>query len=191
LTHGSSYSVGIFVSTTAKSSPLATFAAARSPDSAQPERRALLIGHIIATKTNSDRISLADLQNGGHCNDGSNLAINNIAVLYDYRRLGVGSLLMREFVIRMHQAAVAEKLLMLSRGPYVSLFQQMKFEFRGQSSVATGEENWYDMALDFKELGAPLSPSKYEPADEEEDDDAKRLRFMETLRRREGPDTAV
>jgi len=117
--------------------------------------------------------------------------INNIAVLYDYRRLGVGSLLMREFVIRMHQAAVAEKLLMLSRGPYCSLFQSMKFVFRGQSSVAIGEENWYDMALDFKELGTPLSPSTYEPADEEENDDAKRLRFMEALGKRQGPNTTA
>jgi len=157
---------------------VATFKAARFPDSSEPKRRALLIGHIIATKTNNDRIMDADLQIGGHRNDGINLAINNIAVLYDYRRQGVFSLLIKEFVIRMHQAAVAEKLLLLSRGPYIPLFQHMKFEYRGQSSVALGDENWYDMAIVFKDLGVPLSPSKYEPAEEEDEAQGELLRPM-------------
>ena len=175
---------------------MATFAAARSPDSSQPTRKALLIGHIIATKTKNDRIVDADLQIGGHRNDGNNLAINNVAVLYDYRRLGCFRLLMKEFVIRMHQAAVAEKLLLLSRGAYIPLFQHMNFEYRGQSSVAIGEENWYDMALDFEELGAPLSPSKYEPAEEEVEDnaEARRLRITEAIRaqvEREGSNAIV
>jgi hypothetical protein len=140
---------------------VATFAAARSPDSSQPERKALLIGHIIATKTNNDRISLADLQIGGHRNDGNNLAINNLAVLFEYRRLGAFSLLIKEFVIRMHQAAVAEKLLLLSREVYIPLFQHMRFE---------------DMAIDFKDFGPPSSPSKYEPAEEEDDNEGEVLR---------------
>lgn len=134
---------------------------ARSPDSTDPDRKGVLLGHVIATKTNNQRIADDDMKvphslahgNGsgesriGHQEDGRTIAVHSLAVLPEYQNRGLGKILFKSYIQRMVEAENADRISILTYDKLVN-FYSSNFGFRdvGKSEASFGGGDWIDMA---------------------------------------------
>lgn len=151
LTNCSAICLGLFTSTHEAMST-ATYQYARSPDSFEPDRKAALVAHIVATKTTNSTIHDEDVQPGGHKEEGQTIVIQSFGVLLAYRRNGLGSMLLRSYISRMKDAACAERIAVLANEEMIEFYRNSGFMMMGDSQVSSNADHLYDMVLELKNV---------------------------------------
>ncbi|KAI9890665.1 MAG: hypothetical protein M1814_003734 [Vezdaea aestivalis] len=157
-------SLGIF-STAEPSSEVAnaaTAASATPADSARPQAREVLLAHVVATK--SHELLVTDKSMGvpeswpsasttsndtGHQELGRTLALHSVAVLPAYQGKGLGSVLVRAYLQRMGDAALADRVVILCLPEKIKWYEKFGFENKGKSEATFGGGGWTAMTYDF------------------------------------------
>ncbi|KAL4997704.1 hypothetical protein BDV10DRAFT_82507 [Aspergillus recurvatus] len=131
----------------------------------QPKPRPTLVGHVIATRTSTPfvtdksmelpadwetmRSTVVDGEIVGHDEYGSSIAIHSLAVLREHQGKQVGSTLMKSYIQRIREAAIAERIVIIAHDNLIPFYESLGFENRGPSKCQFGGGGWTDMTLEF------------------------------------------
>lgn len=82
----------------------------------------------------------------GHQEDGRTIAIHSLAVLPDYQKKGLGTILMKDYIQRMVESETADRIAILTYGHLVRWYQEtFGFQRKGESGTTFGGGEWVDM----------------------------------------------
>ena len=150
--------MGIYTSST--TSTILTASTSAPVYSGAPERKAVLLGHIVATKTTNptvtdDDMSIptspsADAPPVGHREEGRTLIIHSLAVLPTYQRRGLGKTLLKAYLQRMEAQGVAERVVLLAHQELVAYYEAVGFENLGRSRATFGGGGWFDLRRELR-----------------------------------------
>ncbi|KAL2834480.1 hypothetical protein BDW59DRAFT_48011 [Aspergillus cavernicola] len=131
----------------------------------QPKVRPTLVGHVIATRTSTphvtdkamelpadwktERLTVVDGEAVGHDDDGSSIAIHSLAVLREHQGKQVASTLMKAYIQRIQEAAIADRIVLIAHDHLISFYESLGFENRGRSKCQFGGGGWTDLVLEF------------------------------------------
>ncbi|KAL2360727.1 hypothetical protein RJZ56_006407 [Blastomyces dermatitidis] len=138
-------------------------------DPSKPKPRAQLIAHILATRTpalcvtdaamgippnwRDKSSSTLESCNGseplGHQDQGSTIAVHSLAVLPEHQGKRLGSTLLKAYIQRIKDAAIANRIALLAHDHLIPFYTSLGFENRGLSDCTFGGGGWYSMVLDF------------------------------------------
>jgi GNAT superfamily N-acetyltransferase len=131
------------------------------------DRRRVLLGHIVATKTTNEVIKDEDMalppnweaesttpSDLGHKDAGRTLCIHSLAVLPDYQGKGVGTNLIKGYIQRMKDSRICDRIALLAEDKLVPFYESLGFENVGPSEATFGGMPWNDMVR-FQELSYP------------------------------------
>lgn len=147
-------SLGLFTSTPTVSLP--TTQTALPVETRDPDRRAVLLGHIVATKTRGqsvtdDDMALPDPANPdpklGHKQDGRTVCIHSLAVLPHFQGKGFGTLLMTAYLDRLRSSGVADSVAIIAHDHLIGYYSRFGFVSQGPSQAQFGGGGWFDMLL--------------------------------------------
>jgi ribosomal protein S18 acetylase RimI-like enzyme len=120
----------------------------------------VLLGHIIATKTDNTLVKLGDMEipenwkdadfkptgtSVGHQNHGRTLAVHSLAVVPEHQHKGLGRILMKGYQQRIQSAGVADRIVIITYERLVPFYESLGFSNKGKSSNPYGGEEWIDM----------------------------------------------
>ncbi|EAW14014.1 polyamine acetyltransferase [Aspergillus clavatus NRRL 1] len=127
----------------------------------QPKPRPTLVGHIIATRSSTTLVTDNDMklpsnwqkeriviENGetiGHDENGSTIAIHSLAVLPEHQGKQVGSTLMKSYIQRIRDAAIARRISIIAHDHLVPFYESLGFESIGPSKCQFGGGGWTDL----------------------------------------------
>ncbi|KAL4957120.1 hypothetical protein BDW69DRAFT_156959 [Aspergillus filifer] len=131
----------------------------------QPKPRPTLVGHIVATRTSTPNVTdktmelpadwktarstVVDGEVVGHDEYGSSIAIHSLAVLPEHQGKHVASTLMKSYIQRIREAAIADRLVIIVHENLIPFYESFGFENRGPSKCQFGGGGWTDMTLEF------------------------------------------
>ncbi|SMQ51004.1 unnamed protein product [Zymoseptoria tritici ST99CH_3D7] len=149
-------SLGIF--TSQETSDAVTAETAAPVYSGAPERKAVLLGHILATKSTNTTVTDGDMAvpsdtpdaQGGHNHEGRTICIHSIAVLPEYQRRGLGSTLLKAYLQRMDSHGVADRVALIAHDHLIPYYEKFGFVNQGESKAQFGGGGWFDMVLEFE-----------------------------------------
>ena len=130
--------------------------------SGTPERKAVLLGHIVATKTTNPTVTDDDMnipERGskeppdpkiGHKEEGRTVCIHSLAVLPQYQRRGLGKTLMKSYIQRMESQGVADRAALIAHEALIPYYEALGFENLGESAAQFGGGGWFDMVRELK-----------------------------------------
>jgi len=128
--------------------------------SGTPQRKQVLLGHVIATKTTNETVHDDDMglpddwsssaPAVGHQKAGRTVCIHSLAILPAFQRQGLGRMLLKSYIQRIESAGLADRIAIISHEPLVGFYESFGFESKGQSKVQFGGGGWTDMVLEFK-----------------------------------------
>jgi ribosomal protein S18 acetylase RimI-like enzyme len=146
----SELSLGIFTSHEGNEIP--TAATASPVYTGAPQRKLVLLGHIVATMTTGLTVTDQDMgvpsdanQSLGHKPEGRTVAIHSLAVLPDFQHKGLGTTLMKGFLDRLAKQDVADKAALIAHQEMIPFYEQFGFKNRGKSAAQFGGGGWFDM----------------------------------------------
>lgn len=133
-------------------------------DEGESKPRPELIAHIVATRTSAPRVTEESMmipedwskQKGnkagnkgqesiGHDDHGSTIALHSLAVKAEHQGKRVGSTLIKSYIQRMKDAAVADRIALLAHQHMVSFYERLGFYNCGLSECTFGGGGWFDM----------------------------------------------
>ena len=91
-----------------------------------------------------------------HDQGGEFVAIHSVVVSKPFKRRGIASALIKEYINRLRAAKKYRAALLICHDEFVPLYSACGFELKGDSSVKHGARPWKDMRL---ELTAPIESS--------------------------------
>ncbi|KAL8872329.1 MAG: hypothetical protein Q9174_002024 [Haloplaca sp. 1 TL-2023] len=161
-------SLGLF-STSESDGPAAktaTYAHARSPDSANPAKRAALVAQVISTKCTTPTVSdesmevptnwrsgVSPSETRGHQEQGRTVVVHSLAALPDFKGRGLGQIVMKSYMQRIESSGIADRIALLAHDPLVRYYEALGFRDLGQSEVKFGGGGWHDMVYDISNRG--------------------------------------
>lgn len=114
-----------------------------------------LIGHIIATKTYTDRIteqSMAlpseDDVTCGHVEQSRHIGVHSVVVDSKWRGKNLGTLLMHDYIQKLSNQDLGSKVVIIAKEDLVSFYEKIGFVNLGQSECQHGGATWYDLSID-------------------------------------------
>ncbi|KAL4964097.1 polyamine acetyltransferase [Aspergillus stella-maris] len=132
----------------------------------EPKPRPTLVGHIVATRTSTHNVTdktmelpadwktarstVVDGEVVGHDEYGSSIAIHSLAVLPEHQGKHVASTLMKSYIQRIREAAIADRLMIIVHENLIPFYESFGFENRGPSKCQFGGGGWTDMTLEFR-----------------------------------------
>lgn len=153
--------LGLFSTSDSERSPSTapTLSAARPPDSANQDKKAVLIGHVIATQCAAPRVTdqsmdfPPDWQSGvskseirGHQDGGRTIAVHSVAILPEYQGRGLGIVICKAYTQRMETAGIGDRIALLAHDHLVNFYRKSNYQDRGRSEAKFGGGGWNDMA---------------------------------------------
>ncbi|KAJ4363093.1 hypothetical protein N0V83_010213 [Neocucurbitaria cava] len=136
----------------------------QSIDATDSDRKRILIGHIIATKSHSAVVTDDSMDypkdfrtnyqltpSTGHNEDGQTVCIHSLCVHPNFSGKGLGQVLLKSYVQRIRDSGVAKKIALICRDRLVGFYEKAGFSKVGPSKCQYGGGNWVDMVLDFEE----------------------------------------
>jgi len=135
------------------------FSAAKTPDSASPDKRSVLIAMIIATKTTAISVTdesmefPPDCHSGrgpqqeirGHQEHGRTIGVHSLGVLPAYQRRGLVKTIMKSYQQRMETSGIADRIALLAHEHLVRMYEGLGFEDKGKSTVKFGGGGWNNL----------------------------------------------
>ncbi|KAH8706102.1 hypothetical protein GQ44DRAFT_763901 [Phaeosphaeriaceae sp. PMI808] len=131
-----------------------------SLDSSDTDRKRVLLGHIIATKSPSPVVTDAamafptDWQANyqlapatGHSEDGDTVCIHSLCVHPDFKGKGLGQILLRSYVQRIKDSGVAKRVALICRERLVGFYEKVGFNKVGDNYVDFPVMNTYEYSL--------------------------------------------
>lgn len=127
--------------------------------SGAPERKSVLLGHIVATKTTNQTVTDDDMSipdekkleaSIGHKEDGRTICIHSLAVLPDYQKRGLGKTLMKAYLQRMESHGVADRVALITHEALIPYYEALGFESKGKSQAKFGGGGWFDMVRELQ-----------------------------------------
>ncbi|OAG01405.1 acyl-CoA N-acyltransferase [Paraphaeosphaeria sporulosa] len=149
------------------SGPLSKIIKARkefpSVDSADSDRKRILMGHIIATKFKGSNVVTDDAMaypsdwktnyqltpSTGHNEDGDTICLHSLCVHPDLNGKGLGGVLLRSWTQRMKDAGLGKRVALICRERFVKFYESAGFEKVGASACQYGGGGWIDMVMEF------------------------------------------
>jgi GNAT superfamily N-acetyltransferase len=135
-----------------------------SIDSSDTDRKRVLLGHIIATKSSGRVVTDEAMDypkdwktkyqltpNIGHNEDGDMVCIHSLCTHPDFQGKGLGKILLKSYVQRIKDSGVAKRIALICRDRYVVFYEKSGFTKVGPSKCQYGGGNWIDMVMDFEE----------------------------------------
>lgn len=125
--------------------------------SGAPERKSVLLGHIIATKTTNNSVTDDDMAiptsdppdpKLGHKEAGRTICIHSLAVLPEYQGKGLGKTLMKAYLQRMESQGVADRAALIAHKELIPYYEGFGYVNKGESDVKFGGGGWFDMVKD-------------------------------------------
>lgn len=114
-----------------------------------------LIGHIIATKTYSNRIteeSMAlpskDDKTCGHIEQSRHIGVHSLVVDDKWRGKNLGTLLMHDYIQKLSNQDLGSKVIIIAKENLVSFYEKIGFVNHGKSACEHGGASWYDLSID-------------------------------------------
>lgn len=138
---------------------IATAATSTPVYSGAPDRKAVLLGHIIATKTTNDTVTDDDMAlppqgstdpKLGHKEAGRTVCIHSLAVLPDYQGKGLGSTLIKAYLDRMETQDVVDSAALIAHDYLIPYYEKFGFVNKGKSKAQFGGGGWYDMVKELQ-----------------------------------------
>ncbi|PGH11002.1 hypothetical protein AJ79_05153 [Helicocarpus griseus UAMH5409] len=137
----------------------------------KPKPRPTLLAHILATRTPAlcvtdasmgippdwrNKSSTLPSNNGseplGHQDQGATIALHSLAVLPEHQGKRLGSTLLKAYIQRIKDAAIANRIALLAHDHLIPFYTSLGFENRGLSDCTFGGGGWYSLVLDFSEV---------------------------------------
>jgi ribosomal protein S18 acetylase RimI-like enzyme len=152
-------SLGIFTSSDTDTIP--TAATSTPVYSGAPERKAVLLGHIVATKTTNPTVTDDDMRVPppgtstadalvGHREQGRTICVHSLAILPSFQRKGLGKTLMRAWLQRMQSHGIGDRVALIAHEPLVGYYEALGFENLGASKAQFAGGGWFDMVRELK-----------------------------------------
>ena len=120
-----------------------------------------MLGHVVATRTSAhtvtdksmelppnwkvERQSVEDGQAIGHEEFGHTIVIHSLGVLPEHQGKGIGSTLMKAYIHRIREAAIAERIAIICHDHLVPFYTALGFENEGPSDCKFGGGGWSDL----------------------------------------------
>ena len=154
----SELSLGIF--TSSESSSIPTYASAAPVYSGAPARKCVLLGHIVATKTNGSTVDDSDMSipsddpsdpSLGNKEEGRTVAIHSLAVLPEFQHKGLGSTIMKAYLDRLAKQDVADRAVLIAHEEMITYYEKFGFKNKGKSSAQFGGGGWFDMVKEISD----------------------------------------
>lgn len=149
----SELSLGIFTSHEGDDIP--TAATSAPVYSGAPDRKSVLLGHIVATKTTSIVVTDADMSIPtdsqpalGNRPEGRTAAIHSLAVLPQFQHKGLGSTLMKAYLDRLAKQDVVDRAALIAHEEMIPYYEKFGFKNKGKSAAQFGGGGWFDMVKD-------------------------------------------
>lgn len=137
-----------------------------SVDSADSDRKRLLLGHVIATKTTSNIVTDSSMdfpsdwrtnyQLGppvGHHEEGETVCLHSLCIHPDFHGKGLGAVLLRGWTQRMRDAGIGKRIALICRERFVEFYEKAGFKKLGPSACKYGGGGWFDMVMEFENNG--------------------------------------
>jgi GNAT superfamily N-acetyltransferase len=134
-----------------------------SIDSSDTDRKRILLGHIVATKSSSRVVTDEAMDfpkdwktkyqltpSIGHNEDGETVCIHSLCVHPNFAGKGLGQILLKSYVQRIKDSGVAKRIALICRDHLVGYYEKAGFSKVGPSKCQFGGGNWVDMLLDFE-----------------------------------------
>lgn len=148
-----------------------TFATGRPVETSRKNGAiSVLIGHVIAAKTNDKTASDDSMgvpedwksdhpkpTNLGHQEAGRTIVLHSVAVLPKFQGRGLGRVLLMAYRQQMNGAGIADRLVLIAHDYMVPWYEKLGFAKLGPSKAQFGGGGWFDMAFELKAL-APRAP---------------------------------
>lgn len=127
--------------------------------SGAPERKAVLLGHIVSTKTTNPSVTDDDMNipssdnpdpKLGHKEEGRTVCIHSLAVLPEYQKRGLGKTLMMAYIQRMETHGVADRLALIAHEELIPYYEGLGFENKGKSEAQFGGGGWFSLVRELR-----------------------------------------
>ncbi|KAI7359637.1 hypothetical protein KC320_g286 [Hortaea werneckii] len=166
LKHCGELCVGVYTSHSENKIPTAETSA--PVYSGAPQRKAVLIGHLIVTKTTHLTVTDADMgvpssssssssssstdpsSSGPHKEEGRTILIHSLAVLPQYQHLGLGRTLMESFLQRTEALGVADRAALITHEKLIPYYERFGFQNKGLSECQFAGGGWFDMIRELR-----------------------------------------
>lgn len=93
----------------------------------------------------NERLTVENGEIIGHDEYSSTIAVHSLAVLPEHQGKQVGTTLMKSYIQRIKEAAIAERIVLIAHNNMVNFYENFGFENRGPSPCAFGGGGWHDM----------------------------------------------
>lgn len=87
-----------------------------------------------------------------HVPNGSYVALHSLCVSREWRRRGVGSGLLREYLERVRTEDGVKGVRLITHEDLRKLYEGVGFQWRGKSEVVHGGKDWFEMSIDFEDM---------------------------------------
>ncbi|KAH7911764.1 acyl-CoA N-acyltransferase [Hygrophoropsis aurantiaca] len=102
-----------------------------------------LIGYACSTLSPSSTLTHDSMST--HVPGSSSVCLHAVTVLPEYRRKGIASALMREYISRLERVESYKTILLITHDHLRSFYEGVEFQWLGKSSVEHGSQPWFEM----------------------------------------------
>ncbi|KAH9831316.1 polyamine acetyltransferase [Teratosphaeria destructans] len=150
-------SLGIF--TSHSNDDISTSSTSAPVYSGAPRRKAVLLGHILATKTTNPIVTDDDMAipppdtsdpHIGHKEEGRTICIHSLAVLPEYHRRGLATTLMQAYLQRIESHGVADRVALIAHEHLIGFYEKFGFVNKGRSEAQFGGGGWFDLVRELR-----------------------------------------
>lgn len=114
-----------------------------------------LIGHIIATKIYSNRITSESMELGskedpkaGHIEHSRYIGIHGLVVDPEWQGKNLGTLLMHDYIQKLSNQDLGDKVIIIAHKQLIPFYEKIGFNNLGESDCKFAGEVWYDLSID-------------------------------------------
>lgn len=114
-----------------------------------------LIGHIIATKISSDRITDSSMAlpskedpSAGHIEPSRFIGIHGLVVDPKWHGRNLGTLLMHDYIQKLSNQDLGSKVVIIAHKTLIPFYEKIGFVNHGESKCEFAGETWYDLTID-------------------------------------------
>lgn len=114
-----------------------------------------LIGHIIATKVYSNRITESSMKlpsaedpTAGHIEQSRNIGVHGLVIDPKWQGKNLGTLLMHDYIQKLSNQDVGNKVVIIAHKELVPFYEKIGFVNHGESECKFAGSSWFDMSID-------------------------------------------